>query len=88
MCFHREMGLTIHFIVQSIRFSLSENLNLNFKFSLSFVSTYLIFLLRTHALEQCRRFIGLYSEKILLKELSVKTIRGNESGKCSGHFCA
>ena len=58
LCFHSEIGLTIHLIVQSIRFSIIINL-----VWVTFVSTYLIFLLRTHALEQCRRFNGLYSEK-------------------------
>ena len=52
----------------------------------SCVQKNIIFL--AHALKQCNRFNGLYNEKNLLKELLVKMIRGNESGKCSGHFCA
>ena len=83
LCFQREMGLTIHLIGKSIRFSIIVNL-----VRVTFGSIYRIFLLRAHALKQCNRFNGLYNEKNLLKELLVKMIRGNESGKCSGHFCA
>ena len=58
LCFHSEKGLTIHLIVQSIRFSIILNL-----VWVTFGSIYLIFVLRTHALKQCRRFNGLCSEK-------------------------